>query len=234
MYHANRSGWMTRETYELIMIHHILPDIAKKRDENFDSTQWALIILDSHASRASSAVLAAALSYRIHILTIPAHSSHIIQALDRGINGALKTILAAAFTTPATSSIMAFRAEMSVVLADSITKALQGPLIRRSFSTAGIWPVAAASSLLNSLTSASAQDKQAYDHLIAERERRKYLDITAQLLTMPAMIEKCRQRENRDAPPQPAPAPEIPESEPEQTEPEHESDSAESEEGFVS
>jgi hypothetical protein len=203
MYHANKSGWMTRETFEKIMIGFVLPAIAKKRDDNFPSKRWALIILDSHSSRASSKVLSEALRLHIHILTIPSHASHLIQALDRGVNAALKAILIAAFTVPSTSASSAFRTEMSVVLSDSIGKALLGPVIRRAFLAAGIWPVSSSDSLLRSLSPASAQEKAAYDRLLQERVRRHYFDITAQLLTTLEMIAACQQRERTEAPSQP-------------------------------
>jgi hypothetical protein len=118
----------------------------------------------------------------------------------------VKNAIIAAFAVRLAPSIGAIRQELSVVLRDSLCKALQGKIIRGAFALAGIWPISSSVTLLSSLPSPSAQEKQAYEHLLQERVRRKYFDITSKLLTTQEMIAECLRREAPDATTQPTPA----------------------------
>ena len=91
----SKSGWMTRELFELYCVnlaHEIthfrqtLP--PEKRGKRF------LLIVDGHSSRKSAKAIAYLQQYGIDLLTLPGHSTHVLQPFDVGVAGVLKSIMA--------------------------------------------------------------------------------------------------------------------------------------------
>ena len=88
--HANGSGWQTVKSFEQMMLKDLLPAAINKRKLSGLTHSKILFILDSHISRMSLPVITYCKKHRITLLTIPAHTSHLVQPLDCGPNGLLK------------------------------------------------------------------------------------------------------------------------------------------------
>lgn len=88
----NGTGWQTISSFENMMMTILLPAIIKKRETLGKSSEYALLLLDSHASRFTSTVWEFCMANKIAVLTIPSHTSHILQPLDRSCNGVLKRV----------------------------------------------------------------------------------------------------------------------------------------------
>ena len=88
----NGTGWQTISSFETMMMTILLPAIIKKRETLGKSSEYALLLLDSHASRFTSTVWEFCMTNKIVVLTIPSHTSHILQPLDRSCNGVLKRV----------------------------------------------------------------------------------------------------------------------------------------------
>ena len=68
-----------------------LPHIKKAR-QNPDEP--VLLVVDGHSSRSQADVMESFASNNVHVLVIPAHTSHILQPLDLGGNRVFKEQLA--------------------------------------------------------------------------------------------------------------------------------------------
>ena len=86
------SGWITEQLFDGIIVNTFIPALQKKRNkmglEMKDSP--CFLILDAHSSRASPNAIRALQEHNVHMITIPAHSSHMLQPLDLTVNGILK------------------------------------------------------------------------------------------------------------------------------------------------
>ena len=67
-----------------------LIELEQKRKMLDQPNARCLLILDSHNSRASSRTMDALANANVDCLSIPAHSSHIVQPLDRTVNAKFK------------------------------------------------------------------------------------------------------------------------------------------------
>ena len=88
----NSTGWQSISSFESMMKTIIVPSIVKKRDSLNMKDQYALLLLDSHSSRFTSSTWELCNANHIVALTIPSHTSHILQPLDRSCNGVLKRV----------------------------------------------------------------------------------------------------------------------------------------------
>lgn len=80
---ANLSGWMTNEIFLLVLKHFI--KFARPTSEN-----PALIIMDNHESHVSLEAIQLCKGNNVVLLTIPPHTSHRLQPLDKGVYGPMK------------------------------------------------------------------------------------------------------------------------------------------------
>jgi len=67
------------------------PDTREKADG-----EWRLLILDGHGSHVTGSFLVNCLINKIHVMRLPPHTSHLLQPLDVGLFGPLKTALGTA------------------------------------------------------------------------------------------------------------------------------------------
>jgi hypothetical protein len=81
------------------MVNYVLPEIAHRRENNGVSTR-SLLLLDSHASRMNRNIINKAIELKIHILTFPSHTTHLLQPFDWGIFSTLKQRLRNVFIIP--------------------------------------------------------------------------------------------------------------------------------------
>ncbi|XP_065646569.1 uncharacterized protein LOC136076865 [Hydra vulgaris] len=81
---AHPSGWMTSDS-SLQVIRHFIKYV--RPTENYP----VILILDKHESHLSYAALELAKSNNIPIITLPPHTSHKLQPLDRAVFGPMNT-----------------------------------------------------------------------------------------------------------------------------------------------
>lgn len=86
---------MTEQIFEAAITSTFLPALERKRAKLGlrPADAPAILILDAHSSRASPNAIRALQDANMHMITIPAHSSHVLQPLDLAVNGILKTEL---------------------------------------------------------------------------------------------------------------------------------------------
>jgi hypothetical protein len=99
-YSGSETGWITIPIWSAWIVHVFIPYVNTKRQEMvakrpFTSPQHgrALLFLDSHASRLDEYAHSKLAENGIVVVTIPSHSSHILQPLDCGVNNAFKHAL---------------------------------------------------------------------------------------------------------------------------------------------
>ncbi|XP_072389643.1 uncharacterized protein [Diabrotica undecimpunctata] len=80
---AAPSGWMTVELFEQWMINFVKHTNPTKESPN-------LLIMDNHESHISLASIKFAKENNINLLTLPPHTSHRLQPLDKAVFGPLK------------------------------------------------------------------------------------------------------------------------------------------------
>ena len=81
---ATHSGWMNEETF-VEYLNHIIKHTRCSPEKKI------LLILDNHDTHISLNVVDTARSSGVVLLTIPPHTSHRLQPLDRSVYGPLKT-----------------------------------------------------------------------------------------------------------------------------------------------
>ena len=107
------------------------------------SVQRHLIILDGHASHVSIQIVKEAHRYGIDLLTLPSHSSHAMQPLDICLFKPFKTAFKAYrdYWNYRYLGTAAKKENLSQWVCLALKKALTLELIRKGFSTCGIWPI---------------------------------------------------------------------------------------------
>ncbi|XP_072395093.1 uncharacterized protein [Diabrotica undecimpunctata] len=81
--YAAPSGWMTAELFEQWMIHFV-------KHTNPTKESPILLIMDNHESHVSLASIKFAKENNRILLTLPPHTSHRLQPLDKAVLGPLK------------------------------------------------------------------------------------------------------------------------------------------------
>jgi hypothetical protein len=119
------SGWQTKDSLFFEMSTILFPAMEAKREKLGNPLQVILLILDSHSSRCHSPLLTLSRTKKILLLTIPPHSSHILQPDDRGPNAMLKKVfpnqLALATKYLAGNSLQIARQQLRMILLSSVT-----------------------------------------------------------------------------------------------------------------
>src|SRR5436305_1663021 len=87
---CNSKGW-TSNIHGLQWIRQIFEPSTRELANN--GQDWRILICDGHESHVTSSFLAHCIQNRIHVLLLPPHTSHLLQPLDVGIFGPLKTAL---------------------------------------------------------------------------------------------------------------------------------------------
>ena len=81
-FHCSDSGWVNSELFYKWFEFFI---------QSIPPSQPVLLLLDGHASHMSIEAIELARSNQVHILCIPAHTTHLLQPLDVGIFKSLKS-----------------------------------------------------------------------------------------------------------------------------------------------
>ncbi|KAJ4935245.1 hypothetical protein JOQ06_016781, partial [Pogonophryne albipinna] len=82
--HCTKSGWMNEDAFLIFLKHFI-------RHTNCSTDHPVLLILDNHESHISLKSVTIAKENGVIMLTLPPHTSHRLQPLDKTVYGPLKT-----------------------------------------------------------------------------------------------------------------------------------------------
>lgn len=130
------SGWMTKENFLKYLEHF-------KKYSNCSPDNKHLIILDNHDSHVNLEVINFARNNGLVLLTLPPHTSHKLQPLDRAVFGPLKTYYNAAasdwMTNNAGKNLGIY--EIPGLLGQSYPKAFSPANILSGFRVSGIYPL---------------------------------------------------------------------------------------------
>lgn len=134
------SGWMTKEIFKSWAREVFLPAVELLRIEHNLPNEPALLYVDGHSSRHNIELLEFLKDKNIHVVLIPPHSSHILQPLDCGVNGAFKQM----YTHGRKSSLLLPLPERRLKLLKEASIALQQAAttfkVRESFAKSGLYP----------------------------------------------------------------------------------------------
>lgn len=89
--YSSPKAFVNRGIFEHYFYNVIFADITKYRAEHPAESQMALVIMDGHKSHDTERMNAFCAQNGIILLTIPPHSSHLVQMLDRGVFRRAKT-----------------------------------------------------------------------------------------------------------------------------------------------
>ncbi|KAA6367129.1 MAG: hypothetical protein EZS28_037344, partial [Streblomastix strix] len=85
----SKKGWMTKQIFRFMMKNIYIPALIKRR-EQFRGARRCLILIDGLSSRLCVDVQQECSEKQIDVLVPPSHTTHLIQALDRGVNAVFK------------------------------------------------------------------------------------------------------------------------------------------------
>jgi hypothetical protein len=77
--HPCPSGWMTKSTFETIILEYLVNEIDRKRLSAKKPEAPCLLLCDGHSSRYNVSLWKKRREKNIHLLTFPSHVSHIAQ-----------------------------------------------------------------------------------------------------------------------------------------------------------
>ena len=132
---ANQSGWMNAEIFLDVLKHFVkfaLPTADHK----------VLLIMDNHESHLSLQSLEYAKENHVCMMTLPPHTSHKTQPLERSVFGPMKTY----FNTAANSWMLSNPGqaitiyEMASLIRQAWEKSFTPTNIMSGFRVTGIWP----------------------------------------------------------------------------------------------
>ena len=88
---GQNSGWITKEIFEGYMKNIVIPSFVERRAKLKEGkSRKGLIILDGHSSRNNPDLMEKFMENDIVCLTIPSHTSHILQPLDNMVFATFK------------------------------------------------------------------------------------------------------------------------------------------------
>ena len=109
---GSESGWINEEIFEKWVEQVFVPVLNIKRLVYGKPNEPALLWLDGHSTRSSVKASAALAAANVVCVTIPAHTSHILQPLDCGVFRTFKSKLSSTFERPLDDSTPAMRVSL--------------------------------------------------------------------------------------------------------------------------
>jgi hypothetical protein len=144
---GTESGWITTEVWgqwiSEVFIPHVQRVRRKLKENGGGEDQQALLWLDSHASRLNISAIRELEHANITIATLPAHTSHIIQPLDCGVNNRLKQSLRYQKTSGDIvwdQGLETYRRSLLECVMSACWDAHNPKIIRRAFESTGLVP----------------------------------------------------------------------------------------------
>lgn len=134
------NGFINKEIFHLWIREQFIPNVNKIRQQHNCPSQSALLLIDSHNSRDDAETIQLCTDNNILAFTFPAHSSHLLQPLDLGVNKSLKDQLRESFEPILHESTSDRRNRLLQTSIDCLIGALIPTTIKRGFRRAGIFP----------------------------------------------------------------------------------------------
>ena len=82
---GQQAGWIDSSIYRDWVVRVFVPEVLRRREACGNVYEPALLWVDGHSSRADPEAIAHLTNNGIDVAVIPAHTSHLLQPLDRGI-----------------------------------------------------------------------------------------------------------------------------------------------------
>eukprot|EP01039_Chlorochromonas_danica_P008875 gene8875-9788_t len=143
---GSSTGFITGEILKNVLIKGFIEDVKKIRETHGLGDRRALLILDNHSSR--NAIIEQHENFEangIEILFIPAHSSHLLQPLDLGVNLHFKQLYYSQKSKEDNQSqnedAGTRRDHNLQILADCLRTADSPLPIKTSWERTGLWPI---------------------------------------------------------------------------------------------
>lgn len=136
IYRSSKNAFITNDIYKDYIGSVIIPHVKEKRKCLSEDKQRAMLIVDGHKSHFSDDILAVLAANNIEYVSIPPHSSHLLQPLDRHFFSQVKSFYRQ--KNPNTN-LCAFTANLERIYI-AIEQASVQSIIHSSFKRAGIIP----------------------------------------------------------------------------------------------
>ena len=144
---GNKSGWMTSATYECFVAHLVKAIERLRKEENYSGK--VVFVCDNHSTRANKERLEELARARIELVTIPSHTSHILQPIDQVFGHAFKAAFRkqadlaqkATFFTQPISVREANLQKQLLALMTAYQQCATFGVCRASWKRANIWPL---------------------------------------------------------------------------------------------
>jgi hypothetical protein len=138
---GSSEGWITDVIFENILLNCFIPEVQTRRTKfGLSDDDVCVLVIDGHGSRANLTVIEKLKCHKIVMLTIPQHSSHIIQPLDNGIFAMLKKELALLKKRIVGKDQATRRVNLLWILSLAIVGAFRKDRVISSFQKTGIRP----------------------------------------------------------------------------------------------
>jgi hypothetical protein len=141
LYHSKK-GFITKQLFKEHFMTRLLPAIIERQtafQESGDIPR-ALLFLDGHSSRLQVEIWKRCSEAKVDVVVLPAHTSHLTQPLDNGVNASFKRHLAKCESIPKKRE-MGTKAEFFFQsLEDAVDLAMDCLTVRSSFEKTGICP----------------------------------------------------------------------------------------------
>lgn len=135
--YSTPSAFMTRNVFENYFQNTILNYIQKVRNEIGNEDEPALVIYDGLKSHLSDVIFAKCAEANVRVVTIPSHSSHILQPLDQGVFRSMKNNYSSVPKWPGKSQITTKLQKIFTAIEETDNH----QIILRSWSHCGILPI---------------------------------------------------------------------------------------------
>ena len=202
---STKTGWMDRWAFLLWCFHFISWFVwyRSQLPRNMQNREF-LLILDGHTSRENPIALEYLRAYRVSVLVLPGHCTHVLQLFDVGLAGALKEKFGIILRRNLKDKRMYTQNVMSEnirkIVVESFVEAWNSVCNKSNCEHAaritGIYPVdpeaPKATGFLKDLT----PEERARQDAIDARKRNR-LDINASIITADEKIEEIRQTVRR-------------------------------------
>ncbi len=140
MWAGQDSGWIDLVGFANWVDKIFLPAVAERRTKPGNESQQALLWVDGHSSRMNADVMKKLKENNVVVSCIPSHTSHILQPLDNGINGAFKSWLTSHKPKTTQSSLPEARYTLLRHASRALYHAFEEEAVRAAFDNCGIFP----------------------------------------------------------------------------------------------
>ena len=137
---SSPSGWINDDIYYKWVDSIFIPFLKIKRVLYDAPDAPALLWMDGHGSRSDQRAVSALQTAGVATVIIPAHTSHILQPLDCGVNRALKGQIAKHFTRPSSGGLPELREALMTSAIRAHYHAVADHIVVGSFRDAGLFP----------------------------------------------------------------------------------------------